>query len=131
MDIIALETGESAQAASEADAESKQPSEVEPTPQQREQARLKQEEAQRQEAEERLQRFFELVKSINEAKSKQEEEGHDGCAERGSMLGHDSSFGHIHAVKLTRAAKLADKLVGGLHTDCTRTPQANSHDIYV
>merc|ERR1719461_766094 len=30
------------------------------------------------------------------------------------MLGHASSFGHIHAVKFTRKAKLADKRVGYL-----------------
>eukprot|EP01084_Bolivina_argentea_P070780 128709_1 len=81
--------------------------------------------------------FFEFVKSIGEAKSKQEEDGiienelHILKAKMGArnvgarqmreylirmvyveMLGHDASFGHIHAVKLTRAAKLVDKRVG-------------------
>jgi len=81
--------------------------------------------------------FFEFVKSIGEAKSKQEEDGiieneiHILKAKMGArnvaprqmreylirmvyveMLGHDASFGHIHAVKLTRASKLVDKRVG-------------------
>lgn len=81
--------------------------------------------------------FFEFVKSIGEAKSKQEEDriienelhvlkakmAGRNVANRQmreylirmvyvEMLGHDASFGHIHGVKLTRARKLVDKRVG-------------------
>jgi len=83
--------------------------------------------------------FFEFVKSIGEAKSKQEEDSiieneliilKSKMAGRSvasrqmreflirmiyvEMLGHDASFGHIHGVKLTRATKLQDKRVGYL-----------------
>eukprot|EP00455_Lapot_gusevi_P047326 TRINITY_DN637_c0_g3_i4.p1 TRINITY_DN637_c0_g3~~TRINITY_DN637_c0_g3_i4.p1 ORF type:complete len:1210 (-),score=506.44 TRINITY_DN637_c0_g3_i4:151-3717(-) len=83
--------------------------------------------------------FFELVKGIGEAKSKQEEDNiilnevqvlKRKMSEKNvearkmreylirmiyvEMLGHDFSFGHIHAVNLTHERTLAEKRVGYL-----------------
>lgn len=83
--------------------------------------------------------FVDLVKGIGEAKSKAEEDAivvgeiaqlKAKMAERGvtparmrelllrmlyvEMLGHDASFGHIHAVKMCHGTKLGEKRVGYL-----------------
>lgn len=83
--------------------------------------------------------FFELVKSIGESRSKQEEDkiishevrvlkakmGAKNVASKKmkeylirmlyvEMLGHDASFGHIHAVKMVHSNRLMEKRVGYL-----------------
>ena len=82
--------------------------------------------------------FFELIKSIGECKSKQEEDKilanevavlkqrfTESLSQKkmkeaivrmmyAEMLGHDASFGHIHAVNMTQQTNLVSKRVGYL-----------------
>jgi len=91
--------------------------------------------------------FFDLVKSIGESRSKQEEDkiivqevqtlkqkmgAKDVPARKMreylirmlyvEMLGHDASFGHIHAVKMTHSRSLLEKRVGYLAVSLTLHP---------